>query len=337
MQKREKYGIIICMRGYFNKVILIVFPFFVGCDTMVLESRDYMKKIQDVLKWDLQDFLQAFFGILLYSFAINIFIVPNSLYNGGILGISQLIRSFIVSNFHVSTSFDIAGLINFFLNIPLFLLAYKFVSKTFFYRTLICIFIQTVFLTFIPVLEVSIVPEILTSVLIGAILAVIGGGMLLSSGGSGGGTDIIGFMITMRNKSFSVGKISRSINVLIYFICGILYGLPTMIYSIIYSFVSSLVSDKTHKQNICSSVLIFTKEEPSALVEFIKSELNRDCTYWEGYGGYDQSKTYISYAAMSKYEMQRLERHLQELSPNAFMIKSEGIGIDGNFQKKLID
>ena len=69
----------------------------------------------------------------------------------------------------------------------------------------------------------------------------------------------------------------------------------------------------------------------------IKNELKRDCTYWDGYGGFDQSKTYISYAAMSKYEMQRLERHLSELCPGAFMIKSEGIGIDGNFQKKLVD
>ena len=159
-----------------------------------------MKKINNILKWDLEDFIQAFGGILLYSFAINIFIVPNSLYNGGILGISQLIRSFLETTFHVSTPFDMAGIINLALNIPLFLIAYKFVSKTFFYRTLICIFFQTICLTFIPVLEVSVVPEILTSVLIGAILAGIGGGMLLSSGGSGGGTDIIGFMMTMRGK-----------------------------------------------------------------------------------------------------------------------------------------
>ena len=33
--------------------------------------------------------------------------------------------------------------------------------------------------------------------------------------------------------------------------------------------------------------------------------------------------------------MQRLERHLKELDKNAFMIKSEGIGIEGNFKKSL--
>ncbi len=294
-----------------------------------------MLEIKTVLKWDLKDFLQVILGIFLFTFAINIFVVPNSLYNGGILGISQLIRSLIESVLPWKFNFDMAGIINFLFNIPLFIIAYKFVSRTFFYRTLICVSIQTFFLTIIPVPEVSIVPEILTSVLIGGILAGIGGGMVLSSGGSGGGTDIIGFVLSMRNKMFSIGKISRTINFFIYVICGILYGLPTMIYSIIYSFVGSLVSDRTHKQNVCSYVMIFTKTKPDKIVEFIKKELARDCTYWEAYGGYDQSKTFISYSVMSKYEMQRLERHINELSPDAFLVKSEGIGIDGNFKKNL--
>jgi uncharacterized membrane-anchored protein YitT (DUF2179 family) len=96
------------------------------------------------------------------------------------------------------------------------------------------------------------------------------------------------------------------------------------------------VVDHRHKQNIISSVMIFTKEKPTKVVGFIKKELNRDCTYWEATGGFDESKTYISYSAMSKYEMQRLERHLNELSPDAFMVRSEGMGIDGNFKKNLV-
>ena len=171
-----------------------------------------MKKT-NILKWNLQEFIQVLLGTLLSALAINIFIVPNSLYNGGVLGISQLLRSLIESNFHLSTSFDIAGLINFTLNIPLFMIAYKLVSKTFFFRTLTCVALQSLFLTIIPVLEESIVPEILTSVLIGSILAGIGSGMVLSSGGSGGGTDIIGFLLSMKNNTLSVGKISRTINV----------------------------------------------------------------------------------------------------------------------------
>ncbi len=248
-----------------------------------------LKSKNNIFKWSLKDALQVVVGILLVAFAINVFIVPNSLYNGGVLGISQLIRSFLENYF--SFPFDISGLINFCFNIPLLLIAYKFVSKPFFFRTVFCIVVQTIFLTFVPIPEQAIIPEMITSVLIGAILGGIGSGLVLSSGGSGGGTDIIGFVVSMRNKNFTVGRITRSINVIIYTICGILYGLPTMIYSIIYSFVSSLVSDYSHKQNVCTYVMIFTKEKPDKIVTFIKESLHRYCTFWEAVGGYDSSRT----------------------------------------------
>ena len=289
-----------------------------------------------ILKWEWKDFLYIFLGSLLCAIAMNFFIIPNSLYSGGVLGISQLICKVADSYFHFSFSFNLVGVINFILNIPLFIIAYKFVSKTFCFRTLYCVGLLTLFYTIIPVLDVSVVPEILTAVLIGAILAGFGSGFILSTGGSGGGTDIIGFAVSMRHKDFSVGKISRSINVFIYAICGILYGFPIMIYSIIYSFVATLVLDHRHTQNVCSYVMIFTKEKPDKIIEFIKNELGRNCTYWEAYGGFDQSKTYISYSAMSKYEMEQLQRQIQTLSPSAFLVKSDGVGIDGNFQKKFI-
>lgn len=293
------------------------------------------KFLNKTLKWNLSEFSKAIIGCFLFALAINIFIVPNELYNGGILGIAQLIRSILETSFNMSFSFDISGIINFAINIPLFVIAYKMISDTFFRRTLICVIFQTIFLTIIPTPQAALIENVLTCVLIGGMIAGFGSGMTLSSSGSGGGTDIIGLVISMRNKRTSVGKIGGAINIVIYVICGILYGIPTMIYSIIYAVISSLIVDHTHEQNICSYVMIFTKDKPDIIIEFIREELERDVTYWEGYGGYERSKTYISYCALSKYEMQRLERHIHELDPRAFMIKSEGIGIDGNFKKYL--
>ena len=164
---------------------------------------DFIKK---TFKWKWKDLLQVVVGVFIASFAVNTFIVPNHLYNGGVLGVSQLIRSFLETMFDFP--FDIAGLIYFLLNIPLLFMAYKLVSRTFFYRTIVVVVLHTLFLSIIPVIELSIVHEMLTAVLIGAILAGIGWGMVLSSGGSGGGTDIIGFYVSMRYKSLSVGRIS---------------------------------------------------------------------------------------------------------------------------------
>ena len=300
-----------------------------------------MKKLNDFLfktfKWNARDLIKAITGCLLYAIAINLFIVPNSLYNGGILGISQLLRTIITTTFDLNLKFDIAGLINFAINIPLFFVAYKFISKTFFRRTVVCVACSTLFLTLIPIPEKALISDLLTNVLIGGILCGLGSGRILSSHGSGGGTDIIGIAISMKNRKFSVGKIGATINLFIYAICGLLYGVPTMIYSIIYAVIGSLVVDHTHEQNVVSYVMIFTNNFPETLSEFIKNELNRQATIWEGTGAYDNSKTYVCYSALSKYEVQRLERNLKELDKNAFMIKNEAVGVDGNFQKHLVN
>ncbi len=294
-----------------------------------------LNKIHSVFKWSYKDCFKAIIGTFLFAIAINLFIVPNKLYNGGILGISQLLRSLLITLFNINSTIDISGIINLILNIPLFFLAYKYISKTFFFRTMVCLVFQTLFLTIIPVPAKPILDELITCVLIGGIIGGFGGGMTLSASGSGGGTDIIGIVMSMKSRRFSVGKIGLGINAVIYIICGLLFGIPIALYSIIYSAIYNIVVDNTHDQNICSYVMIFTKEFPEKIINFIKEDLDRDVTFWEGSGGYDKSKTFISYAALSKYEVQRLERHLNELDKDAFMIKNEGISIDGNFKKYL--
>jgi uncharacterized membrane-anchored protein YitT (DUF2179 family) len=180
-----------------------------------------------------------------------------------------------------------------------------------------------------------IVTDVLTNVLVGGLLGGTGLGIVLSCGASTGGTDIIGFIFAKKNNELSVGKLGLMINIVTFSVAGIMYGLPTMIYSIMYSFVDSLTIDKMHEQNICSTAFIFCKKNPKDINNYIKNELGRDFTYWDAKGGYDDSRTYIIYTALTKYELIKLERKIKECDFNAFMVKSEGVGIKGEFEKKF--
>ena len=91
----------------------------------VISMKTVEERLQGFFKWNGRKFLSAILGCLIFAMAVNLFIVPNSLYNGGVLGISQLIRSILEKYFHLHFSFDIAGIINFIINIPLFFMAYK--------------------------------------------------------------------------------------------------------------------------------------------------------------------------------------------------------------------
>ena len=293
-------------------------------------------RIKKTFKWGWFKFTKCILGIFLYTLSINTFIVPNHLYTGGILGVSQLIRTAIISSFNLNLKFDISSAIYYLINIPLFILAYKKISKTFFARTLFTVTCSSLFLMLIPIAKEPLINNVLANTLIGGILSGIGVGMVLSTGSSSGGTDIIGIAITRKNDKLTVGNIGILFNIMVYTICGLKYGIETMIYSIIFVVFEMTMVDKNHTQNIKSQALIFTKQNPTKLVKFINTELNRGASYWEATGGYTHTRTYIICTVLSKYERMRLERHMNEFDENAFMVGDDGVEVKGVFKKYLV-
>lgn len=295
-----------------------------------------MKKIQKLFDWGWFKFGKCLLGLLINSIAINLFIVPNHFYIGGVLGSAQLIRSAIVAKTGITFPFDISSLIYYVFNIPLFLFAYKDLSKKFFIRTLFAVTFNTIFLAIMPIPQNPLVQNVFANVVIGGVLSGIGIGMILSTGSSTGGTDIIGISISKRSKSLSVGNINLVFNTIIYAICGIFYGVETMIYSIMISIFESFSIDRHHSQNISSETFIFTKKNPNDLIRFINTTLKRGATYWDAVGGYTKTKTTIVYTVLSKYERMRLERHMDEFDPDAFMVGDDGVKVIGDFTKYLV-
>ena len=286
--------------------------------------------------WGWFKFSKCILGVFLYALAVNLFVVPNHLYTGGILGLSQVIRTALVSTFNIDLGFDISSIIYYAINLPLLLLAYKRISKTFFIRTIFTVTLCSLFLAVIPIPNQPIIDEFLASVLLGGIIAGQGIGMILSTGSSSGGTDIIGIVINRKKDRISVGAIGLVFNLFVYGICGIYYGIEIMVYSMIFSVFESMIIDSNNMQNIKSIAIIFTKENPEKLINFINYELNRGTTYWEAIGGYTNTKTYIVYTVLSKYERMRLERHMKELDDKAFMVSDDGALVKGEFGKYIL-
>ena len=268
-------------------------------------------------------------GSFLFCAGLNWFIVPLGLYNGGTVGISQIIRTLLDMNI----GFDIAGILNLMLNIPLLMLAFVHFGRSLFFKTFFSIITQTIIFTYLPIPTQPIIEEYAVSCLMGGILAGAGVGITLRAGGSGGGLDILGLYLTKKSKDFSVGRFALIINAIIYSVCAILFELPVAIYSILYSMVYSMAIDKTHLQNINTSVMIFTKNK--IICETILHELNRGVTYWKGVGGYTEVDTYVFYSVLSKYEVRILQESLKIQDPDAFVVVTEQDQVLGNFEIRL--
>jgi len=296
-----------------------------------------MKKINEklfqIFKWSLGDLMKDLIGVTIFCFGINMFVEPIHIYSGGILGLAQLLNRLINSLW--TNDIYLTGIIYLLINTPLLILAYSKVSSSFCAKTIFTVAVQTILLDIIPIPAKPLVNDILTNVLIGGTLVGIGIAHVLSSTGSTGGTDIIAIILTSKYSKFSVGRFSLFFNGILFGISGLLYGISTMIYSIMYSIVENISIDKLHDQNVSIFATLYTKKYPKEILEFVEKDLNRGATWWEGNGEYEKTKTYVTNIALSRYELHKLEKFIHITNQDVFLVKDEGVAVQGNFSKRL--
>ena len=280
--------------------------------------------------------LGAVAGTALYAVGMNLFVVPHGLYTGGMMGICQVIRTLLIQYAGLPLeSFDIAGLIYYIFNIPLFIIAMKKLGKIFFTKTLVCVTAMSFFLFIITVPRTPVMEDILASCLIGGILCGSGIGISLKMGSSDGGTDVLGILLIRWKKDFSVGKVNLIVNIALYSVCLFLFDVQTVIYSLIYASVSAFAVDKVHSQNINVEVNIITKNACTEMEQEIFQKLERGITTWKGLGAYTDENTEVLYMVVSKYEVGRLKHIIRKYDPKAFIVVNEGVNVDGHVLKKL--
>lgn len=273
-------------------------------------------------------------GAAVYAVGINLFVVPAGLYAGGIMGISQVIRTLLTEYLHLNFgTLDIAGLIYYVINIPIFIIAFTRLGKNFFVKTLITVTAMSAFLSAIP--PTKIVEDNMAACVVGGILAGAGLGMVLRLGSSGGGMDVIGVMLAKWKRDFSVGKVNLMMNLALYGTCLFLFDEAVVVYSIIYAAASSLAMDRMHTQNINVEVNVITKVNTAELEKEVFDELGRGITKWAALGAYTNDQSHILYITLSKYEVNHLKTIIRKYDESAFIVVNEGVTVIGHYLRKL--
>ncbi len=279
--------------------------------------------------------LMAIAGALVYAVGVNFFAVPARLYTGGLLGAAQLVRTLLYRWAGVTGGYDFSGILYYALNVPVFLLAFRFMGRAFFRNALICTTACTLFLSAIPVLSVPLIEDTLANCLLGGALTGLGIGTILTAGSSSGGLDLLGLWLAKRGSSLTVGRFSLIFNAVLYALCGLLLSVPAMIYSTIFTVFSSVVLDRAYQQSINAEILIFTKDHAGEITRYITQRLSRGVTAWEGCGAYTGEEVHVLYACLSKYEIGDLREALHRIDPKSFYTVREGVRISGNFIRRL--
>ena len=273
-------------------------------------------------------------GTLLYSLGMNLFVVPAGLYTGGIMGLSQLLRTFLLRATGWAPAIDIAGLINYAINLPMLVLAWRQLDHRVVLKTLLSVTGTTLFLSLVPRTDI-LSGDQLARCLIGGMLCGCGIGLLLWMGGTSGGMDLLGMMLIKSGSHTSIGHVNLCWNLMLYTICACAFSLSTAIYSILFSFVSTTAMDKLHMQNINVEVTVVTKILSPEMEHEILVDLHRGITRMDGIGEYTGDPVHVFYILVSKYEIGRLRAIIMKYDPHAFIVAKDGAVIYGNYKRKV--
>ncbi len=271
------------------------------------------------------------FGSVLYAGAVNLFLNPLNLYAAGFPGLSQVIRTLFFSNI---TNIDPAGIINLLFNIPLFILAWRHMSKKMVMGTTISLLVQTITFTLLKQPATPILDDKLACIVIAGLGGGIGCGIVLTNGGSGGGMDLLGVYVSQKVKGFSVGTLSIGFNAFLYTFMAIQFHFSTALYSVIFVVIFSVVIDRWHYQNIELELMIFTHH--SEVKEMIMKKYVRGVTCWDGVGAYTNKHTNVIVTVVAKSEVESVKRDIRTIDPNAFIIVHENTTVTGGYEKRLI-
>ena len=273
-------------------------------------------------------------GLILYTLAWVVFIIPHQLVGGGVTGISAVIQY--CTGFHVSYSF-------FIINAILLLIALKVLGPAFGVKTVYAMVVTTLLLRFLPMIIPQEFIQIialdngkLLSVIIGGMLSALGISLTFSQGGSSGGTDIVALMIT-KYRAISPGKILLILDI---FIIGSSLIVPTegswgvrvanLVYGYVMAGVFSVSLDlfvSGSKQSV--QILIFSKNYEK-IADRITGELHRGVTALEGKGWYTKAESTVLVVVARKHELKFLLNLIKEEDPQAFLSVGSVSGVYGS-------
>ncbi|MEW4217834.1 YitT family protein [Rossellomorea marisflavi] len=271
-------------------------------------------------------FLVVLVGAVLGAVAMNFFLIPANVYASGFTGMAQLLSSLLkeFTPFHLST-----GILLFILNIPVTILGWMKVGRSFTIYSFVSVFLTSFFLEVIPVVELS--PDILLNAVFGGVIAAVGVGLTLKYGASTGGMDIIA-MILSRLKDRPVGTYFFIMNSIIIISAGFLYGWEKSLYTLVTLYVTTRVIDAIHTRHEKLTAMIITKRTQE-LKDAIHAKLVRGITTVPAKGAFSVEDKEMLIIVISRYELYELEHTIKEVDPQAFTNIVQTTGVFGFFRK----
>jgi uncharacterized membrane-anchored protein YitT (DUF2179 family) len=280
------------------------------------------------LKRFVRNFILVLAGCTVMGVGYSLFLIPYHLVPGGVSGIAIIINYL----FHLPV-----GLITIFLNIPIFLLSYKFLGKKYLISTLIGMLLSSLLIDFFN--EIIKLPKgtqnpILASIY-GGLLLGLGLGLVFRGEASTGGSDVIG-MILNKYTGVSVGIGIMLTDFVIISASGFVFkNLEAPLYGYIVLFISSRVIDLILEGWSFSKLVIITSSKTDEIADFILNKLDRSGSALKSRSLFLNREREIIITVIHRKQLAELKAFIKKADPQAFVIINDTYEVLGKGFKPI--
>ncbi|MGX1192870.1 YitT family protein [Metabacillus sp. SLBN-84] len=252
-------------------------------------------------------------GAALAAASIELFLIPNQIIDGGIIGIS-LILDYLSAG---SIPFVSFGTLVVILNLPFMYYGYKQIGKTFMISSIFGIVCLAIIESMLHHVEPFTNQPVLATVFGGLMLGA-GVGLVIRNGGSMDGTEILGILLT-KKLPFSVGEFVMFINIFIFTWAAFVFGPEQAMYSVMTYYIAFKTIDTVIQGLDETKAVIIISDYYEDVSDAILQRLGRGTTKLKGKGGYTDDEKEVIYVVVTRLEVTKLKSIVHEIDTNAFI------------------
>lgn len=257
-----------------------------------------------------RDFFWIAVGAFLAAVSIRVFLFPNQLIDGGVVGVALILARLFGDNY---LSYFLLVL-----NLPFVILAFRLIRRTFVVHMLIAILL---FAGSLLLLETTppFQGDVLELVVFGGAILGVGVGLIIRNGGCVDGTEIMAIILN-RKWGFTIGQIVLIANIFIFGAYGLIFRdwhialQSLMTYIVAFKMIDLVIVGLDELK----SVMVMSSK-PTELAKIIMKEMGLGLTIMHGKGGYSGASREIIFIIVERLDLAQLKEIVLREDPEAFM------------------
>jgi uncharacterized membrane-anchored protein YitT (DUF2179 family) len=277
------------------------------------------------MEQELKRLLYIFIGAFIYAAGIQMFIVPQGLFTGGLTGYGVLLVNWMARNNIVLN----LGVVVFLVNFPAYVFGYFKVSMKFVVHSLIGLTIQSVLLGFdlFPSLPID---DPLTAAVFGGLFLGAGFAIVLRQGAALGGLSIISQYINIRYQS-SIGYVNLIANAGVIVLSALLFSPMIALYTLLVFVMVSVVVDRLYTAYRRVKMEIIT-EHGDAIKAMLLEKFSHGMTIMDAKGGYTGKNKSLFFMIVYSHEAYYIKQAIVAIDPNAYITREDVYMMNGFFK-----